>query len=73
MSTIKITLNGETVAFNCFIAGSDVCPDIRLNQDTWPEYVIVENVDNYDAWQLVMIDVFTQCGADISKITFETL
>ena len=73
MSTVKIILNGETVAFNCFIAGSDVCPAIRLNQDAWPEYVIVENVDNYDAWHQVMIDVFTQCGANTSNITFEIL
>ena len=73
MSTIKITLNGETVAFNCFIAGCDVCPTIRINQDAWPEYVIVENVSDYTAWHEVMIDVFSQCGADITKITFENI
>ena len=73
MSTVKIILNGETVAFNCFVAGSDVCPDIRLNQDAWPEYVTVENVDNYDTWHQVMIDVFTQCGADTEQIIFESL
>jgi len=73
MSTIKINLNGETVAFNCFIAGGDVCPEIRLNHDAWPEYVIVENVSNYTAWQEVMLDVFAQCGADLTKITFENI
>lgn len=73
MSTVKIILNGETVAFNCFVAGADVCANIKIDHTAWPEYVIVENVDNYNAWHQVMIDVFTQCGADTEQITFESL
>jgi len=71
MATIKINLNQQTVAFNCFVAGADACADIKIDHTAWPEYVVVENVDNYDAWHQVMIDVFTQCGADTEQITFE--
>jgi hypothetical protein len=73
MSTVKITLNGETVAFNCFAAGSDVNPNISINHDAWPMYVVVENVTDYTPWHQVMLDVFRQCGADTTKITFETI
>jgi hypothetical protein len=73
MATIRINLNQQVVAFNCFVAGADVCPDIRIDHNAWPDYVIVENVDNYDAWQAVMLDVFAQCGADTNAIIFETI
>jgi hypothetical protein len=73
MSTVKITLNGEKVAFNCFAAGADVCPGISINHDAWPNYVVVDNVTDYTPWHQVMLDVFTECEADTTKITFETI
>jgi len=76
MASMKINLNGETVPFTIFIAGTQDNPNIHIDYDTlpgWPVSVIVTDIDNVDVWQAHMITAFTQCGADTTKIVFETI
>lgn len=76
MFAVKINLNGETVPFTIFIAGTQENPNIHIDYDTapgWPTSVIVSKIDNLEKWQMYMTEAFNQCGADTTKIVFETI
>jgi hypothetical protein len=72
MASYKINLNNNTLPFTCFASGADICPDIKLNYDNWPQEVIAENIDDSDRWQEKMLDIFFQClQTNDHGITFE--
>lgn len=72
MASYKILLNNNSLPYSCFSGGADVCPNIRLNYDLWPQEVIVENIDNVEAWQAFMAIIFEQClGTTNHGITYE--
>lgn len=76
MASRKINLNGETVPFTIFIAGTQGNPNISIDYDTlpgWPQSVVVTGIDDETIWQQHMIEAFVQCGADITKIVIETI
>lgn len=76
MADMKINLNGETVPFTIFVAGTQANPDIHIDYDSgpgWPTSVIITNIADVEIWQSYMVDAFNQCGADTTKITFEAV
>jgi len=73
MATIKILLNGERVPFTCFAAGADVEPALYLNYEDWTNSVTAENIVNISTYTAKMTAIFNECGADTTKIVFETI
>ena len=76
MSTQKIIFNGEQVPFTILIAGTQGNPNIHIDYDTspgWPQSVIVSGIEDLAVWNEKMLEAFTQCGADTTKITYETI
>lgn len=73
MATIKILLNGERVPFTCFAAGADIEPTLHLNYDDWANSVTAANITDITAYTAKMTAIFTECGADVTKIVFETI
>lgn len=73
MAQVKTNLNGQVVPFTIFVSGTTVAPNIRLDQDAWPDYVLASGIDDVPAYEARMREVFAECGADVSAITFEVL
>lgn len=73
MATVKITLNGESVPYSCFIAGADICPELHLNYDHWPDFVLAENVTDTQAFETKLDQIFDEVLQRNTAITFEVL